>query len=245
MLKSLGNKMDMCHRPVTETYRWPIMAVVESVDTIIWNNGENRLLAAGVRWDRPCDNFNLVVLANNENQARAILDQPREIESDDDLISLLGVQDRCRIQTRLHWKNGRYAFSIDDIGATETFKHTREDSVEWVRRFVAWRQKYGSNPRLRVYCKDPSQIRNGTQHWSVEWAGPNTQSIQDVFNQQQDPDLHTLIIASGQEIFIDDLFLWVNLDHSVWQDHQNRCTLMRKYFAWSACKITVSSHATQ
>lgn len=245
VLKSLGNKMDMCRRPRSETYRWPIMAMVESADTIIWNNGENRLLAAGIRWANPCEHFNLVVLADSENQARTVLDTVQEIGSDQQLIDLVSPQDRCRIQTRLHWKNSRYVFSIDDIGATESFKHTREDSVEWVRRFVAWRQRYGRQPRLRVYCDDRSQFRDHAEHWLVEWAGPWPNSVQELFNQQQDADLHTLIIGPGQQICIDDLFLWVDLDHSVWTDPESSCTLMRQHFAWNACEIAVSSHGTQ
>jgi len=241
VLKSLGNKMDMCRRPMTETYRWPIMAAVESANTIIWNNGENRLLAAGIRWPKPCDQFYLVVLADTENQAGALLDSPEEIISDDQLISLLDPTDRCRIQTRLYWKNGRYTFSIDDIGATQRFQHTREDSVEWVRRFVAWRESYGQRPGLRIYSDSPDQIQDHTRHWAWKWSGPVAGSLTDCFNQQSDADTHTLIISPGHKICLDDLFLWVDLEHSVWQDQNSRCTLMRPHFAWSASEIQVST----
>ena len=245
VLKSLGNKMDMCRRPASETYRWPIMAAVEDVDTVIWNNGENRLLAAGIRWPDPCDQFHLVVLADSETQARTLLDSPKEITTDDQLSESLALTDRCRIQTRLYWKNGRYTFSIDDIGSTQRFQHTREDSVEWVRRFVAWRERYGQRPALRVFSDSPDQIQDHTQHWAWKWCGPLTTTVQDCFNQQPDADTHTLIIAPGHKICLDDLFLWTDLDHSVWQDQRSRCTLIRPHFAWSAGEILVSTLANE
>lgn len=238
-ITSLGNKLDMCHRPTSESYRWPIMASMEP--GLFWNNGENRLLAAGLRWPRAHEKFEVLLLAPDLDSASQVLQDPQEIISDQDLACRLDLgESRARVQMRLHFREGHPRLVLDSIGDTTPFRTQKFESADWVRRFCAWRDLYGTRPRLRVYCQDPDQARVESLYWDMAWAGPITQRANEYFNQQQDPGCHTLVILGSRCLCVDDLLLWMDPDYSVWHDPDETFFLMRPHFAWAPGVITVS-----
>ena len=243
---SLGNKLDMCHRDAGERWRWPIMITCRDQD-LWWNNGENRMLSAGLRWPTPWQDFYVLVLICNDIDPCTVIADPVEVVSDQQLASLLEIDQHQGAQStvQMTMSVNRYGLclDIDSIGAVGGFKKLVPDTHQWVKKFVAWRDRYGRHPTLKVWADSVDHVSTHGNTWNIEYQGPrqditNT-NITSWFNQQHD-DTHSLYVAPGQTVCADDFLLMMDLEHSVWTDTDQRACLMRRYFAWAPGTVPLS-----
>lgn len=232
-LATLSNRLDMCRRALKESWRWPIMATAMRTGWLYWNNGQNRLFAAGLCWDEPWRNYRALILSECDSHIPNYMTEYQKINSDSELLECLGLKGtnaQAKLTARIlsvGIDRKELTITIDNISDFEKFQIGDRKSA--IQDFVSWRDSQPPSPRLVVYTNWPDSITDSSGFWDLEILGPTPDDFDmDSFHRSlTNAHGHVLIVKSPRSIDVGQLLIWMDNIHTVWVDRRGDVLLMK------------------
>lgn len=229
----IGHKIDLCYQALDSRWRSPCTAtVVES--SFFWESGLSRLLAGGLCWKDPWKEHLLLISSSQLQYVQTYLENIKEIDSDQDLINLLGNDAVSYFRTSLSInKNKQISFRLGSIKkkvSEHDYLLDTEIRVDTVRN---WLINQPSKPKLHVYTNKPELVKDSIDFWDIKYCGfvPGLDSPSNIdsYLRQTPPaaGCYELYVQDSDTIDVAELLIWMDMDYTDYHTQDWHCVLRR------------------
>ena len=249
----LGHKIDLCHQALESQWRSPVTATVIN-NCLYWESGQSRILAGGMCWQNPWNQHQLLIMTPAVEQIAGYLDNAVQIESDSELVEVLGSNSHNRLDTSLYIDASKQvSFRLGAVKKTVTqheYIQPLKIRVDMVRK---WLIQYPLGSKLEVYTDRPELIKDSLGFWDIQHKGPGSHfdpaaSIDSYLWQQsnlQDSDnadvIHEFHVQNTTDVIdVAELLFWMDLSYTSFYTKDWNFVLRRKTHMHRAKMIGLS-----
>lgn len=257
-LKTAAFWLDMMRTSQNNAWRWPAVAKV-SAGRMDFVNGRSRLLASGMTKREPANHLEFLIWVPKTCSIDHVLQTPRLLAGDQDLHAVLGLQyddqeydqpQECHMG--IEWNNGQIVLAFFNNAFDADF--TERSQQIWYDH-VAWRQRYGARPELKIFTNWPDRIRDSARLWQWQVIG-SSQAFMDNLLPGKPGSIHwamhnhvhghcehdhVLWITTEQTVDVSDLVCWMDLKHTTFVDSQFGFALYRRDALYNNMTVDITA----
>jgi len=250
--------LHMCRVCQTESWIWPSLCFREG-DKITQTSGLSRMVATGICKPEPWQHLNVLFLENKGQSPDTVIADYEKITTDEQLHRVLNAE----------FSNEFFQVPGVSIGITVNSQncvklnyvnngqdHTPVNDTTrglWAN-LVAWHQKYGRQPKLKIYTDWPDLIQDSENFWDIELAGPSKpihekiffpghieRAIRELHESNPAPHEHVVHIVKPVKLDVTELLCWLDLEHTTFIDSNHKFIVYRPDAQYKNTYIDLSS----